>query len=55
MSRNRRILLAIAVIFAVYAVVSSPNESADTVHGAFGMVGEGISGIFRFFDALLSR
>ncbi len=55
MTRNRRIILGIVLIFAIYAVIVDPNQSADAVRGVFGMLAEGIQGIFRFFDALVQR
>ena len=55
MTRTRRIVVLILVIFAIYAVVVSPNESADIVRSAFTTLADGIQAIFRFFDALLRR
>ena len=55
MTRSRRIIVFLLVIFAVYAIVVSPNQSADMVRNAFTTLADGIQAIFRFFDALLRR
>jgi len=52
-TRSRRIILVIVLIFAIYAVVVSPNQSAGVVRDAFDTLADGIQAIFRFFDALL--
>lgn len=54
-TRSRRIIVFLLVIFAIYAIVVSPNQSADLVRNAFETMAEGIQAIFRFFDALLRR
>ncbi len=55
MTRSRRIILAIVLTFVIYAIVVSPNESANIVRDAFDTVADGVQAIFRFFDALLRR
>lgn len=55
MTRTRRIVVFILLIFAIYAIVVSPSQSADIVRTAFDTLAEAIRAIFRFFDALLRR
>ena len=55
MTRTRRILLFILLIFAIYAIVNSPRQSADVVRSAFDTLAEAVQAVFRFFDALLRR
>ncbi len=55
MTRTRRIVVFLLVIFAIYAVVVSPDQSADIVRSAFTTLADGIQAIFDFFDALLRR
>jgi hypothetical protein len=54
-TRTRRIVVFILLIFAIYAIVVSPSQSADIVRTAFDTLAEAIRAIFRFFDALLRR
>lgn len=41
--------------FCVYAVFKSPEQAANLVGGAFEGISAILSGIGRFFDALLAR
>lgn len=51
----KSILLVILVVFAVYAIVVSPQTAADAVRSAFMFVADVFRSIFTFFDALLNR
>jgi hypothetical protein len=53
MTRTRRIILGLVLIFIIYAVVASPDQSADTARDMTDAVSDGVRAIFRFFDALL--
>jgi hypothetical protein len=53
-TRVRRALLAILIIFVIYAVINSPTQSADVTGNAWDHIKNGISAIGTFFDTLLS-
>ena len=55
MTRTRRIVLAIVLVFVIYAVVVSPTKSADLVRSIVDLITNAIQALFRFFDALLRR
>ncbi len=55
MSRTRRAIVAIIVIFLIYAVLNDPGQSANTTGNAWDHVKDGISNIGTFFDDLLAR
>jgi hypothetical protein len=52
-TRTRQIIILILVIFAVYAIINSPNQSADVVQSAWHRLGDAVGGIRDFFNALL--
>ncbi|HVK35483.1 MAG TPA: hypothetical protein VM428_07475 [Microlunatus sp.] len=54
MSRVKKILLWVLLAFAVYAVITSPNQAADIVHTAWNIVLQAFKSIGAFFDALLN-
>ncbi|MDQ1287826.1 MAG: hypothetical protein QG622_1391 [Actinomycetota bacterium] len=54
MTRTRRIILFIVIAFALYAVVTSPQQAAGYVEDAFGLLADAVRGVFAFFDNLLS-
>lgn len=55
MSRARRILGWVLLIYLIYAIVKSPAQAADLVRTAFEILAEGVRSIFTFFDSLLGR
>ncbi len=55
MTRTRRIVLGLVLVFVIYAVVVSPTKSADLVGSIVDMVTNAVEALFRFFDALLRR
>ncbi len=55
MSRVKRILLWVVLAFAVYAVLTSPDQAADIVKTSGSIVADGVTSIGSFFDALLGR
>lgn len=54
MSRARKVILLIILIFAVYAILNSPQQSAEVVKSAFAQLLEGLRAIGQFFDSLIS-
>ena len=55
MTRTRRAIVAIIVIFLIYAVLNDPGQSANVTGNAWDHIKDGISNIGTFFDDLLSR
>ncbi|MDQ1294049.1 MAG: hypothetical protein QG608_1932 [Actinomycetota bacterium] len=52
-TRTRRITASLVGIFVVYAVLASPDQSADVVRNAWSQLGDGVGSVGEFFDALL--
>jgi hypothetical protein len=52
-TRVRRALLVIAVIFIIYAVINDPTQSASVTNNAWEHIKSAISAIGTFFDTLL--
>jgi hypothetical protein len=55
MQRAKKVLLWVLVAFAVYAVFTSPDRSADIVKSSGTILADGAKSVGHFFDALLSR
>ncbi len=55
MTRTRRIVLGLVLVFVIYAVVVSPNQSADLVRSIVDLITRAVQALFDFFDALLRR
>jgi hypothetical protein len=53
-TRPRRIMVALVVIFAIYAVLNQPTTAADGVQGFFNWVAKSLDSISKFFNALLA-
>jgi hypothetical protein len=53
-TRVRRALLVLAVIFVIYAVINDPTQSASVTSNAWDHIKSAISAVGTFFDALLS-
>jgi hypothetical protein len=51
----RKVLIALVVIFLVYAVINSPTQSGQVTANVWGDIKDGISAVGTFFDTLLSR
>ena len=51
--RVKKVLMALVVIFIVYAVLNSPDNAAGVVRDAVGKIGDGLSSVGQFFDALM--
>ena len=54
MSRARKILIWIVVLFLLYAIYSSPTETADIVRTAIDGIVAVVRAIGQFFNALLT-
>ncbi len=48
----RKILLAMVVIFAVFYLVTRPQDAAAAVRGAFSAVADAFGSIITFFTSL---
>ncbi len=53
MNKIKKPLIWTLVIFCIYALIRSPDQSADMVKEAMGGVGEGLKSIGNFLNALL--
>ena len=51
----RKVLIALVVIFLVYAVINSPTQSGQVTANIWGDIKDGLSAVGTFFDTLLSR
>jgi hypothetical protein len=54
-TRTRQIILFIVLLFAIYAIYTSPGKSADAVHAAWNVLTTAVAHVFDFFNALLTR
>jgi len=50
----RRALLALLIIFVIYAILNDPTQSASVTSNAWDQIKDGFSAIGTFFDALIS-
>lgn len=50
----KRVLVVILVVFAIYAVWTQPNRSADVVGNGWDQVKTGASSVGDFFDRLMT-
>jgi hypothetical protein len=53
--KPRSAIIMVLVIFALYAIVTSPTSAANGVHNVFTLVADAVRSIFTFFDKLLNR
>lgn len=53
-TRARKLLVWFVLAFAVYALFRSPDQAAGIVRDAFTGIGNGLSSVGSFFDALLA-
>jgi hypothetical protein len=54
-SRTRRIIVLILVVFAIYAVLVNPNQAAAVVGNAWDAVVSGLQSVGQFFDAIMKQ
>ena len=52
--RARPILFGLLVLFAVYAIIVAPEQSAAFVRQVFNLVVAAFASLFTFFNALIS-
>jgi hypothetical protein len=48
----KRILLGLVVLFALFYLVTRPEDAANAVQGAFAAVWGGVEAVGRFFTSL---
>lgn len=53
--KTKNVIITLLVIFAVYAIIMTPQTAADYVRTAFLFLADAVRSIFTFFDALLNR
>lgn len=53
--KPRQVIIGILVIFALYAVIVSPETAASYVRQVFVFIADAVRSIFTFFDSLLNR
>ena len=53
MTRTRRIIVFIILIFLLYVVITSPALAADYVRQAFFLLADAVRSVFTFFGELL--
>jgi hypothetical protein len=53
--KPKSVLIGLLVVFAIYAIIVSPQTAADYVRAAFLFLAGAVRSIFTFFDALLNR
>lgn len=55
MSRGKKVIAAIVVLFAIYVVYTSPAQAADIVKSIWHIVVVAVDSLFTFFHALLKK
>jgi hypothetical protein len=55
MKHVKKIVLWTLVAFFIYAVITSPNQAANIVQGAWNIIVHGVSSIAAFFNNILNR
>jgi hypothetical protein len=48
----KKILLVLVIVFAVYYLISRPNDAAHAVRGLFTWLSGAVTAIFSFFTSL---
>lgn len=51
----KKTLMWLLLIFVLYAIFTSPTSAAAMFGNAWDIIVNGVSNVFRFFDALISR
>lgn len=52
--KAKKIIIWIVVAFAVYTVITAPDEAADLVREAFNTLADGGRSVGRFFDQIVT-
>jgi hypothetical protein len=53
MPKVKKALLALLIIFIIYAVLNDPTQSASVTGNAWDQIKDGFSALGTFFDTLL--
>ena len=53
-AKVRKALLALLIIFVIYAVLNDPTQSASVTGNAWDQIKDGFSAVGTFFDTLIS-
>ncbi len=53
--KPKSVLVGLLIVFAIYAIIMTPQTAADYVRAAFFFIADAVTSIFSFFDALLNR
>jgi len=54
-SRGKKVLWWIVLIFAIYVVYTSPHQAADIVKAVWHLIVVAVGSLFKFFHALLAK
>lgn len=54
-SKAGKLVLGLVAVFVVYAILVSPNKSADVVRTAFVQLAHAGAAIGQFFNALIQK
>jgi hypothetical protein len=54
-TRTRQVLLAIVVLFILYAIYTNPAKSADAVAAIWAVIVSAFNAIFSFFNHLINH
>lgn len=49
------ILRVLLIIFVLYAIFTSPDQSANIVHSIWNVLRNGVTNLAHFFNALLGK
>ncbi len=50
----KKILMWILIIFVIYAIFTSPRESADVVSSIWNIIANGFRAVGVFFDSIIN-
>lgn len=53
MTRTRRIIVFIVLLFVLYVIITNPALAADYVQSAFFFLADAVRSVFTFFGELL--
>ena len=49
------ILRTLLIVFVLYAIFTSPDQSADIVHSIWTVLKNGVTNLGQFFNAILQK
>ena len=50
----KKVVLLLAVAFAIFYVITKPAQAADLVQSTAALIADGFTNVIRFFSALFS-